>query len=111
MRPARQYITDPERFKIPLEQVLSKEYAARRRALIDEQALLPEPGERLIGGTVYLCATDEQGMMVSLIQSIADNFGSHVVVPGTGIPLQNRAACRCDHCRGSRAARARNSCR
>lgn len=89
---ARPYITDPERFNIPLEQLLSKEYAARRRALIGEQALLPEPGERLTGGTVYLCATDEQGMMVSLIQSNADNFGSHVVVPDTGITFQNRAA-------------------
>lgn len=89
---ARPYITDPERFNIPLEQLLSKEYAARRRALIGEQALLPEPGERLFGGTVYLCATDEQGMMVSLIQSNADNFGSHVTVPGTGITFQNRAS-------------------
>lgn len=89
---ARQYITDPERFAIPLEQLLSKEYAARRRALLGDLALLPEPGERLTGGTVYLCATDEQGMMVSLIQSNADTFGSCVVVPGTGVSLQNRAA-------------------
>ena len=42
------------------------------------------------GGTVYLTAADEDGMMVSMIQSNFDGFGSGVVVPGTGISLQNR---------------------
>ncbi len=44
------------------------------------------------GGTVYVAATDDQGMMVSLIQSTFVGFGSGVVVPGTGIQLHNRAA-------------------
>src|SRR6266700_8344450 len=89
---AQRYISDPERVTIPTRELLSREYAARRRALIGDQALLPEPGEPLAGGTVYLCTADAQGMMVSLIQSNSDSFGSHVVVPGTGIALQNRGS-------------------
>ena len=50
------------------------------------------PGEPPRGGTVYLCAADSDGMMVSLIQSNYMGFGSGVVVPGTGISLQNRGA-------------------
>jgi gamma-glutamyltranspeptidase/glutathione hydrolase len=45
------------------------------------------------GGTVYLCAVDEDRMAVSLIQSVYGNFGSGVLVPGTGVVLNNRAAC------------------
>jgi gamma-glutamyltranspeptidase/glutathione hydrolase len=89
---AQRYISDPERVTIPTRELLSREYAARRRALIGDQALLPEPDEPLAGGTVYLCTADAQGMMVSLIQSNSDSFGSHVVVPGTGIALQNRGS-------------------
>ena len=44
------------------------------------------------GGTVYLTAADESGMMVSMIQSNYQGFGSGIVVPGTGISLQNRGA-------------------
>lgn len=46
-----------------------------------------------LGGTVYLCAVDDDGMAVSFIQSLYDRFGSRVVAPGTGIVLQNRGAC------------------
>lgn len=88
---ALRYIADPERVNVPVRELLSKEFAARRRALIGEQALLPEASEKLSGDTVYLCAADADGMMVSLIQSNADVFGSHVAVPGTGLVLQNRA--------------------
>lgn len=89
---AQRYIADPERVNVPVKELLSKEFAARRRALIGTQALLPAPSEKLTSDTVYLCAADKDGMMVSLIQSTYGTFGSHVVVPGTGIVLQNRAA-------------------
>jgi gamma-glutamyltranspeptidase/glutathione hydrolase len=74
--------------------LLDDGYLARRAAGIDEtQAALPAPGDPpQRGGTVYLCAADADGMMVSLIQSNFYGFGSGVVVPGTGISLQNRGA-------------------
>lgn len=87
---AQRYIADPERAAVPTEALLSPEYAARRRALIGDRALEPVAGDPLKGGTVYLCATDSEGMMVSLIQSNYMGFGSGVVVPGTGVALQNR---------------------
>lgn len=87
---AHRYIADPERVMVPVAELLSKEYAAERRSLIEERALVPEPGDPLKRDTVYLCAGDADGMMVSFIQSTYGGFGSHIVVPGTGIALQNR---------------------
>jgi gamma-glutamyltranspeptidase / glutathione hydrolase len=89
---AHRYIGDLDRVDVPTNELLSKAYAERRRMLITDSALLPEPGKLIDGGTVYLCTADSNGMMVSLIQSSNDGFGSHVVVPGTGIVLQNRGA-------------------
>ena len=89
---AHAYIADPEVVHVPVEQLLSKAYAAQRRALIDDTALLAQPGELPSGGTVYLCVVDGDGMMVSFIQSNYMGFGSGVVVPDTGIALQNRGA-------------------
>ena len=53
----------------------------------------PGGAGELGGGTVYLCAVDEDRLAVSLIQSVFGSFGSGVLVPGTGIVLNNRAAC------------------
>lgn len=89
---AHHYVADPEHVTVPTAQLLSKEYAAERRALIGERALLPQPGDPVRGGTVYMNAVDESGMMVSLIQSNFAGFGSGIVVPGTGVSLQNRGA-------------------
>jgi gamma-glutamyltranspeptidase/glutathione hydrolase len=89
---ARRFVADPEHAAIPVDALLSTGYAASRRALIGEHALDPEPGEPLIGGTSYLCVGDRNGMMVSLIQSTFSGFGSGIVIPGTGISLQNRGA-------------------
>jgi gamma-glutamyltranspeptidase/glutathione hydrolase len=89
---AQRYIGDPERAIVPHAALLSKAYAARRRALIGAQALDPEPGDPLQGGTVYLCTADSSGMMVSMIQSNYMGFGSGIVVPGTGVALHNRGA-------------------
>jgi len=86
------YVADPEHVDVPIRGLLDKEYAARRRALIGERALDPVTGEPPRGGTVYLCAADGDGMMVSFIQSNYMGFGSGIVVPGTGIALQNRGA-------------------
>ena len=69
---------------------LNSDYVAQRRALIGEKALDPEPGDPPRGGTVYLCTADSDGMMVSYIQSNYQGFGSGIVVPGTGISLENR---------------------
>lgn len=85
------YVADPARSPVPVAELLSADYAARRVKLIGERALEPEPGDPRGSDTVYLCAADAAGMMVSYIQSNFHDFGSHVVVPGTGIALQNRA--------------------
>lgn len=84
------YITDSKHMSMPVEALLSDAYAAERRALIGDRALTPTPGEPHKGGTVYLCTADEEGNMVSYIQSNYMGFGARVVVPGTGISLQNR---------------------
>jgi gamma-glutamyltranspeptidase / glutathione hydrolase len=87
---AHAYVADPARSPVPVDGLLRPEYAAARRALIGEQAGDPAPGEPARGGTVYLCTADPDGMMVSLIQSNYQGFGSFVVVPGLGFGLQNR---------------------
>ena len=86
------YVADLDYRKAPVETLLSDEYADGRRALIGEQALTPEPGNPFRGGTIYLCTADGEGNMVSYIQSNYMGFGSGIVIPGTGIALQNRGA-------------------
>ena len=86
------HVSDPDRVDVPVAELLAKDYAASRRDLIGERALLAAPGDPGRGDTVFLCAADRDGMMVSYIQSSNSAFGSHVVVPGTGIVLQNRGA-------------------
>ena len=86
----KRYVTDLRYMKVSPKQLLSSEYAAARRALIGREALEPYPGKPDSGGTVYLCAADGEGNMVSFIQSNYGGFGSGIVVPGTGISLQNR---------------------
>lgn len=86
------YVADPQYMKTRVEDLLSEEYAARRRALISGTALLPQAGDPSCGGTIYLCTADPEGNMVSFIQSNYTTFGAGVAVPGTGISLQNRGA-------------------
>lgn len=90
---AHRYIADPQFSPVPVKELLDKKYAANRRTLISDRALDPLPGDPHSGGTVYLCTADSDGMMVSFIQSNYMGFGSGIVVPGTGIALQNRGAC------------------
>lgn len=89
------YLGDPRAVKIPLEVLLSKEHAARRRRAIDPrraQARVPAGAlpER-VGDTTYLCAADGEGNVVSFITSLSAIFGCGEVVEGTGIMLNNRA--------------------
>lgn len=89
------YISDPEKVKIPMDDLLSKDYANKRRALIQkDRAVDPQAISPGIFGrdTIYLCTVDEAGNAVSLIQSLYYSFGSAVVAGNTGILLQNRGA-------------------
>ncbi len=86
------YIADPGYMKTDVGELLSPEYAAKRRALINDNAIVPLPGSFDDHGTVYLAAADAEGNMVSYIQSNYMGFGSGLVVPGTGIALHNRGA-------------------
>ena len=75
------------------EHLLDAGYLAERARLIDpDRAQDFGAGAPRQGGTVYLAAADAEGMMVSFIQSNYAGFGSGVVVPGTGIHMQNRGA-------------------
>jgi gamma-glutamyltranspeptidase/glutathione hydrolase len=95
MADAACYVADPSIVQVPVTGLLAKDYAAQRRALIrPDRALqivaLGQPEHR---DTVYLTVVDGQGNAVSFINSLYYGFGSGLVVPGTGICLQNRGAC------------------
>lgn len=83
------HVADVDFMDVTVDHLLDKAYAAQRGQLISEQAIpLTQPGLPK-GGTVYLAATD-QDLMVSFIQSNFEGFGSGILIPGTGIALQNR---------------------
>ena len=85
------YVSDPETRDIEYSQLLDPSYLAERARLIDpKKANTPTFGKPGPGETIYLTAADESGMMISFIQSNYMGFGSGVVVPETGISLQNR---------------------
>ncbi len=85
------YVSDPATMTVKSDDLLDPSYLASRARRIDRsRASNFGPGDPPRAGTVYLCAADASGMMVSLIQSNYMGFGSGVVVPGTGISLQNR---------------------
>ena len=87
------HVADPASMEVTPAQMLDSAYLAERAKLVDlKRAAEPRPGIPRSGGTVYLAAADEKGMMLSFIQSNYQGFGSGIVVPGTGISLQNRAA-------------------
>src|SRR5690606_9181510 len=86
------FITEPENMPVSTEHLLSKEYAAARAKTIDENACDPEPYAVPKGGTGYWSAADDEGNMISYIQSNYVGFGSGIVIPEPGISLQNRGA-------------------
>jgi len=86
-----EYVSDLATMRVKPSQMLDRGYLKERAKLIDmKKAADPGFGRPASGGTVYLTAADESGMMVSYIQSNYAGFGSGVVVPGTGISMQNR---------------------
>ena len=85
------YVADPKHMPFAPQRLLDPGYLRERAKRIDmKRAQSFGAGSPQKGGTIYLTAADERGMMVSLIQSNFMGFGSGVVVPGTGISLQNR---------------------
>jgi gamma-glutamyltranspeptidase/glutathione hydrolase len=85
------YVSDRASMTVTPEQMLDSEYLFQRAKLIDRHRAQDfGAGNPVKGGTIYLTAVDERGMMVSFIQSNYMGFGSGVVVPGYGVSLQNR---------------------
>jgi gamma-glutamyltranspeptidase / glutathione hydrolase len=90
----RRYDADPRTFDVPLNLLLSKEYAKKRAALIDPaKANCDVPaGQPIASDTTYLTVVDREGNIASWIQSVSAAFGSGVTVEGMGFALQNRGA-------------------
>jgi gamma-glutamyltranspeptidase/glutathione hydrolase len=88
------FYADPAFAKIPLAGLLSKSYAAERRKLIDPNRAAKSvvAGNPALdqGDTIYMCTADDEGNMVSLIQSNYRGMGSGIVVPGLGFMFQDR---------------------
>ncbi len=88
------YNADPRFAKVPVQGLLSKDYAAERAKLIqpDKANCNPQPGHPAPSDTTYLAAVDKDGNIASVIQSNYSGFGSGVVVNNMGFALQNRGA-------------------
>ena len=84
------YYADPDFVNIPVETLLSDDYADTRRSMIGETAGTYEAGEISAGETIYMTAADQYGNMISLIQSNYRGMGSGMVPPGLGFMLQDR---------------------
>ena len=85
------HVADARAMRLTPAQMLDPAYLAARARLIDRtRAQDFGPGHLPRGGTIYLTAADERGMMVSFIQSNYMGFGSGVVLPGYGVSFQNR---------------------
>ncbi|MBF6591475.1 MAG: gamma-glutamyltransferase [Ktedonobacterales bacterium] len=87
------YLTDPAYMRVRPADLLAPDYLRQRRQRIDPHRAQPSvaPGS-FAGDTIYLCAADGEGNVVSLIQSNYRGFGSGYVVEDTGISLHNRGA-------------------
>jgi gamma-glutamyltranspeptidase / glutathione hydrolase len=91
------FVADPKFSRVPVEGMLSKDFAAQRAKLVNmakANCSVPpgEPPFPTAGDTTYLTVVDRDGNMVSLIQSNYDEFGSWIVPDGTGFALQDRGA-------------------
>ena len=90
------FYADPDFSKIPVAELISKEYAKKRRELLDPErasSQIPAGDPKLqTGDTIYLTVADQEHNMISLIQSNYSSFGSGLVPDGLGFVLQNRGA-------------------
>jgi gamma-glutamyltranspeptidase/glutathione hydrolase len=87
----KRHLADPEYMSVDISALLDGDYLTSRAKLIDiRKARFPIRGIPHDRGTVYLTAADSDGLMVSLIQSNFWGFGSGIVIPDTGISMQNR---------------------
>lgn len=84
------WIADPTRARVPVAELLDKAYAARRRTAFDPAKAQTYVAGDPEGDTTGFVVADGQGNVLSVIQSLFNAFGSGVVVPGTGVVLQNR---------------------
>jgi gamma-glutamyltranspeptidase/glutathione hydrolase len=87
------FIADPATMRINVNSLLSDDFIRARRSQIDPKRAVdrPQPGAPVTASeTIYLTAADSQGNMISFINSNYDLFGSGIVAPGLGFPLQNR---------------------
>ncbi len=93
IRAAFDHFADPEAMRISVAELLDENALARLAAgITDRASALPPAALPTSQDTVYLTAADASGMMVSFIQSNYHGFGSGIVIPGTGIAMQNRGA-------------------
>jgi gamma-glutamyltranspeptidase/glutathione hydrolase len=89
------FIADPAFAKIPVKELVSKDYAAKRRALIDPKRAIDPPsyGDVQMGSdTTYFTVVDKDRNAVSFINSLFNSFGSGIVAGETGIMLHNRGS-------------------
>ena len=89
------FIADPAFAKIPVKELLAKDYAAKRRALIDPSRSIDAPAYgdiRMGSDTTYFTVVDKDRVAVSFINSLFNSFGSGIVAGDTGIMLHNRGS-------------------
>jgi gamma-glutamyltranspeptidase/glutathione hydrolase len=90
------FLADPGAVDVPVKKLLSPDYLASMRALINDDAamkVLPTAGESILPphkDTVYLCVVDKDGNACSFINSLFENFGSGILAHKSGVMLQNR---------------------
>src|SRR5437660_1152259 len=86
------YLTDPDRLVHPPDRYLQPAFLDAEAARIDRRKAAPWPASPGAGDTVWMGAADARGLVVSYIQSLYWEFGSGVVLPATGVLMQNRGA-------------------